>query len=437
MQVLSSQTEWPEITLSRPETENSEASVGAKIAPEVSAPSEVYRLKTKILENYNGSILTHLKPLDCFRSDLFGSFKFLSPRTDWIREDGITEREERLLRLFFEELLEELEGHVVWDSELFSLCSAFLLCEERLDEYKKLLNSFPEDLPEAKEGRILLFFLGFLDSLPEKTPIPTDFGLREKLVLSHKKGDLDEAQKFLLYDLTVSGKEPSLVGLAYHYFRFNQIGLRTVKVLDAIVVRRWNELNDEEKDLFLRDYETRHSIWDRFFLLKKFKSTDEQKSWIRLEKQKNGREELSDTLRESIIGSGDESLFERYEILREKQLVHTLRPFELLVLWNSTAASRLDSDLVDIERAYPDSYLIHRAIAVKEFKERKFDAFRERSTRTGRFQYSPEMIYLKAIALLETGEGEEGIKLLESLVYKFPDSDFLRLVLERYKKRSD
>ncbi|EQA36644.1 hypothetical protein LEP1GSC047_2934 [Leptospira inadai serovar Lyme str. 10] len=437
MQVSASQTEWPEITLSRPETERSEAPVGTKPSPEVSAPSEVYRLKTKILENYNGSILTHLKPLDCFRSDLFGRFTFLSPRTDWIREDGITEREERLLRLFFEELLEELEGHVVWDSELFSLCSAFLLCEERLDEYKKLLNSFPEDLPEAQEGRILLFFLGFSDSVSEKTAIPIDFGLREKLALSHKKANLDESQKFLLYDLTVSGKEPSLVGLAYHYFRFNQIGLRTIKVLDAIVVRRWNELNAEEKDLFLRDYETRHSIWDRFFLLKKFKSKDEQKSWIRSEKRKNGREELSDTLRESILGAGDESLFERYEILREKQLVHTLRPFELLVLWNSTAASRLDSDLVDIEREYPDSYLIHRAVAVKEFKERKFEAFRERSVRTGRFQYSPEMIYLKAIALLETGEGEEGIKLLESLVYKFPDSDFLRLVLERYKKRSD
>lgn len=429
MQVSISQTEWPEITLGRP-APTPERQNGPSSKPS----SEVLRLKTKILENYSGSILTHLKPSDCFRSDLFGGFRFLSPRTNWIREEGITEREEKLLRLFFEELLEELEGHEIWDGELFSLCSAFLLCEERLQDYGKLLDSFSADLPEAKDGRTLLYFLGFSAQTPEQMPEETEDKVR--LVSTHKTSGLSEEQKFRLYDLVVSGKEPNLLGLAYHYFRTNPSGLRSVTVLDAMLSRRLQEFELGEVDSFLKDYETRHSIRDRFFLLKRSISRDLLKDWILEEKRRNGREELSESLRETVSGSGDESLFERYKILKEQGLTHTLRPFELLLLWNSTAASELEVSLVDLEKLYPDSYLTHRAIAVKEFKERKFDAFLDRLARTGRFQYSSEMLYLKAVTLLEIGMAEEGTKLLESLVYKFPDSDFLRLALERYRKKS-
>ncbi|EMF42316.1 hypothetical protein LEP1GSC083_0166 [Leptospira interrogans serovar Pyrogenes str. L0374] len=52
----------------------------------------------------------------------------------------------------------------------------------------------------------------------------------------------------------------------------------------------------------------------------------------------------------------------------------------------------------------------------------------------GRFRFSPEMLYLQGSALVEIGRTQEGIKLLENLLIKFPDADYLRLVLERYKK---
>lgn len=52
----------------------------------------------------------------------------------------------------------------------------------------------------------------------------------------------------------------------------------------------------------------------------------------------------------------------------------------------------------------------------------------------GRFRFSPEMLYLQGSALVEIGRTGEGIGLLESLLVKFPDADYLRLVLERYKK---
>ncbi|EMP08667.1 hypothetical protein LEP1GSC124_0161 [Leptospira interrogans serovar Pyrogenes str. 200701872] len=44
------------------------------------------------------------------------------------------------------------------------------------------------------------------------------------------------------------------------------------------------------------------------------------------------------------------------------------------------------------------------------------------------------MLYLQGSALVEIGRTQEGIKLLENLLIKFPDADYLRLVLERYKK---
>ncbi|TGL64223.1 hypothetical protein [Leptospira sarikeiensis] len=426
MHISVSETEWPEITLRHPDFE---------VKKQDRKPdTEVLRLKTKILDHYSGSILTHLRPFQCFRADLYGRFVFHSPRFDWIREDGITEREEKLLRLFFQELLDELKGNLVWDPELFFLCSAFLLCEDRVREYQELLYSFGEDLKEAKEGRRLLYFIGQIS----ESDIFLKEGLerKERLAYIHKTAGLSQEEQNELFDLVISSQEPDLLGLAYHYFKDKLEGLRNVKVLDAILSRKIEEFSRTEADFFLEQYSLRHTILDRFFLIKKCKPRDVVFEWIAEEKKKNGREELKETLRDSIQEGGDDSLFDRYKILKEQGMSYTLRPFELLVLWNSTLAGELDSDMISVRAQTPGSYLTQRAIAVQEFKDKKFETFRERLPLTGRFQYSPEMIYLKAISLLETGPAEEGVQLMESLVHKFPQSDFLRLVLDRYKRKS-
>ncbi|PJZ69229.1 hypothetical protein CH373_14660 [Leptospira perolatii] len=430
MQVISRENDWPEITLS-----HSDSEVGSPTKKEIPFPKsspEVVRLKTKILENYRGSVLTHLNPLDCFRSDLFGGFAFLSPRKDWIADEGITEREERLLRLFLEELYEELKNHVFYDKDLFSICSAFLLCEDRLGEYLELLNSFPSNFSDASKGRALLTYLGLL---PKKESEASEKRSRvQRLIEKHSLEGLPPEEQIEIYDLVVSGQEPALLGTAYYYFRMQAQGLRNVKVLDSMIVRRLSEFTFKEMELFLKDFETRHSIWNRYNLIKKVRRPSQVKEWLREEKKKNGREELSSTLKESILEKGDESLFERYQLYSKQGLVHTLRPFELLTLWNSTEATKLDTDLIEIEKKVPESYLTQRMIAVKEFRDQRFSAFLERLPKTGRFQYTPEMVYLRAVSLLELGNATEGVRLLKSLVYKFPDSDFLRLVLDRYQK---
>ncbi|TGK00993.1 hypothetical protein EHO59_13825 [Leptospira semungkisensis] len=426
MQISVSETEWPEITLRHPDWEK-------KKAPSKSGSSDVLRIKTKILDHYSGSILTHLKPNDCFRSDLFGKLRFHSPRIDWIREDGITEREEKLLRLFFQELLDELRGDLVWDPELFFLCSAFLLCEDRVQDYKELLESFGSDLKEAKLGRRLLYFL---DLFPEETFSLEDLSPKERLSYQHKKNGLSQEEQNELYDLVISSQEPDLLGLAFYYFKEKKEGIRNFRVLDAMISRRIREFETSEIRSFLEHFDPIHSISERFFLLKKCVSRDTLSSWVLEEKKKNGREELSETLRDSIQEGTDESLFDRFNVLKSQGMSYTLRPFELLVLWNSTLAIELDAEMISIRAKSSGSYLVQRAIAVQEFKDKKFDSFQERLPLTGRFQYTPEMVYLKAIALLETGKVEDGVQLMESLVYKFPQSDFLRLVLERYKKKS-
>ncbi|WP_246050422.1 hypothetical protein [Leptospira langatensis] len=418
--------EWPEITLRHPDWEK-------KKTPSKSGSSEILRIKTKILDHYSGSILTHLKPNECFRSDLFGKFRFHSPRIDWIREDGITEREEKLLRLFFQELLDELKGDLVWDPELFFLCSAFLLCEERIQEYHELLGSFGSDLQEAKLGRRLLYFL---DLIPGEQLSTEDLSAKERLSYHHKKDGLSPEEQNELYDLVISSQEPDLLGLAFYYFKEKKEGIRNVRVLDAMISRRIEEFEPTEIRSFLEHFDPTHSILERFFLLKKCVSRDRLSSWVAEEKKKNGREELSETLRDSIQEGTDESLFDRFNVLKSQGMSYTLRPFELLVLWNSTLAGELDAEMLSLRAKASSSYLVERAIAVQEFKDKKFAAFQERLSLTGRFQYTPELVYLKAISFLETGRVEEGVQLMESLVYKFPQSDFLRLVLDRYKKKS-
>lgn len=429
MQLSVSETEWPEITLVHPAWEKK--NVGT---PSSHSSAEALRIKAKILDNYSGSILTHLKPSECFRSDLYGKFVFRSPRYDWIREEAITEREERLLRLFFQELLDELKGKVVWDSELFYLCSAFLLCEDRIHDYKELLDSFPEEIQETREGKRLLYYL---DQAVETEIAPYDGkDPIERLAYAHKSRGLGLEEQNELFDRVVSSEAMALLGLAFHYFKEKKEGLRSISVLDSVLARRIRAFRPEERDFFFSQYQTRHSIRDQFFLVKRFRSKDQVREWVREQKKKNGREELSETLKDSIQEGGDDSLYERFRILKEQGIAHTLRPFELLVIWNSTQAMDLDAELLSLRARGSSSYLAERAIAVQEFKDKRFAEFQDRLPATGRFQYTPEMIYLKAISLLETGKAEEGVQLMESLVYKFPQSDFLRLVLDRYRRKS-
>lgn len=142
------------------------------------------------------------------------------------------------------------------------------------------------------------------------------------------------------------------------------------------------------------------------------------------------------SLQDKILTGQDESLEKRYAILKQNRLVYTLSPFELLILLNSTESSNVQKEIGGVEKSLPDSYLTKRAKAVLYFFEKNFEKFLKSLEHCGRFRFSPEMLYLQGSALVEIGRTGEGIGLLESLLMKFPDADYLRLVLERYKKSS-
>ncbi|EMG12433.1 hypothetical protein LEP1GSC151_1981 [Leptospira interrogans serovar Grippotyphosa str. LT2186] len=140
------------------------------------------------------------------------------------------------------------------------------------------------------------------------------------------------------------------------------------------------------------------------------------------------------SLQDKILQSQDESLEKRYALLKKNHLVYTLSPFELLILLNSTESSNVQKEIGGVGERLPDSYLTKRAKSVLYFFEKKFEEFLKSLEHCGRFRFSPEMLYLQGSALVEIGRTQEGIKLLENLLIKFPDADYLRLVLERYKK---
>lgn len=125
---------WPEITLS---SYSEQFLIKKKKSKSpISRNSEIIRLKSKILEYFSGALNRIHSPFYNLRIDLFGEFRFQTDVTSPFEEEGLSEREKNLLKIFFEELLDKaLEEHQA-DPEVFQILESFLLHEQKLDEYR-------------------------------------------------------------------------------------------------------------------------------------------------------------------------------------------------------------------------------------------------------------------------------------------------------------
>lgn len=152
---------WPEITLSS----YSEQFLIRKKKPKgpISRNSEIIRLKSKILEYFSGALNRIHSPFHNLRIDLFGEFRFQTDVTSPFEEEGLSEREKNLLKIFFEELLDKaLEEHQA-DPEVFQILESFLLHEQKLDEYLELIGVYDEDLPFIEEAKQFLALMGKIE----------------------------------------------------------------------------------------------------------------------------------------------------------------------------------------------------------------------------------------------------------------------------------
>lgn len=424
---------WPEITLSS-YVEKAPAILVKKRKSEGPVPRnpEIIRLKSKILEYFSGALNEVHSPFSSLRINLFGEFRFQTDASSPFEEEGLSEREKNLLKIFFEELLgRALEEHQA-DPEVFQVLQSFLLHEQNLDEYLELTQVYDQDLPFIVEAKRFLALMGkieYSDFLKEESS-----SRFQKYGVLWKLGSLSLEDRDTVYDLVVTGEEPGLLGLAWILFKHETTGFRTVFPIERRILTLIESLSSEEKESFFKTYSTRHGYLETYFALRKIYPQEYRKAWLEGEKQKNGRSVLLGSLQDKILQSQDESLEKRYVLLKKNHLVYTLSPFELLILLNSTESSNVRKEIGGVEERLPDSYLTRRAKSVLYFFEKKFEEFLKSLELCGRFRFSPEMLYLQGSALVEIGRTQEGIKLLENLLIKFPDADYLRLVLERYKK---
>ncbi|MCG6167400.1 tetratricopeptide repeat protein [Leptospira sanjuanensis] len=435
---------WPEITLSSFAEKNltpEETPIAEIVLPRrkknegpVPRNPEILRLKSKILEYFSGALNKVHSPFSSLRIDLLGEFRFQSDATSPFEEEGLSEREKNLLKIFFEELLDKaLEEHQA-DPEVFQVLESFLLHEQELDEYLALTQVYDQDLPFVVEAKQLLALMGkieYSESLMDKGS-----SRFQKYGALWKFGGLQVEDRETIYDLVVTGEEPGLLGLAWLLFKHETTGFRTVFPIERRVLSVIEHLSSEEKESFFKAYSSRHGYLENYFVLKRIRPREYRKAWLEGEKRKNGRSVLLGSLQENILASQDESLEKRYALLKENHLVYTLGPFELLILLNSTESSNVQKEIGGFSERLPDSYLTRRAKAALLFFKKEYENFLNSLEQCGRFRFSPEMLYLQGLALIEVGRSDEGIGILDSLLLKFPDSDYLRLVLERYKRQS-
>ena len=392
---------------------------------------EVLLFRSKIVEQLKDRVLFTFEPAYFLSVKTNHSVEFFSRVSLQISENYIP-LNPVLYDVFSslcEKILQFYQYNFLDDPELLDILTNYLLFAGRLEEYKRLASDFlaKEKLP-LKHYTFLVCLGSFENTLhseivEENGLIFTIYRFLYSQVLN--------SEKAFFYDSLLSGRFDNLLSVGFVLFQEETEGIRNIFPILSRLLQQ-DQLSLQEKDTVLSYYQSTEKYMETFFLLKKEKSQAEIKEWLEGVKNINGKN-LS-ILPEDIVNlNRPELLRSKFKRLKSEKKLYTLQPFEILLLLNSTE-SFIIRDNIDIAYSkFPYSYIINRSKAVVHFFDNEFYAFFRHSGLSGRFQFMAEMIYIKALSLIEVDRKTEGNVILYALQKKFPKSNFLKNALEEFK----
>jgi hypothetical protein len=315
------------------------------------------------------------------------------------------------------------------DPTLLDILTNYLLFAGRLEEYKRLTTDFLAKDKLPIKHYTFLVCLGSIENTLH-SQIVEEAGLIFT-VYRFLYSQVLNSEKAIFYDALLSGRFDNLLSVGFVLFQEETGGIRNVFPILSRILKQ-NQLSLQEKDTVLSFYKSTERYMETFFLLKKEKSRSDIKEWLESVKGINGKK--LPNLPEDIVNlNRPELLRAKFKRLKAEKKLYTLQPFEILLLLNSTEAFIIRDNIDIAYSRYPYSYIINRSKAVVHFFDNEFYSFFKHATLSGRFQFMAEMIYIKALSLIEVDRKTEGNVILYALQKKFPKSDFLKNALEEFK----
>lgn len=313
--------------------------------------------------------------------------------------------------------------------EILDFLSNYLLFSDRLEDYIYLASKFSKNNCLPLKHDLLLILLQQHENKVSVSSLPEDV---ISIVYKFFYLELNASDKIFFYDTFLKGDYDNLRGIAFETFQYDFSGIRNAYPIFNQIKYSWNHLSELEKQEFIEVYKKTNHYLDIFFLLKKQFSKEEIKEWLKEVNNENGKL-LSRSSEDLVNLNRPEILRTKFKRLKNEDKLFLLQPFEILLLLNSTESilirDRIDSQYLE----KPHSYILNRAKAVISFFDNEFFSFLKYANLSGRFQHQTEMLYIKALTLIELNRKDEGNIILNALQQKFPRSSFLKNAVDEFE----
>ena len=315
-----------------------------------------------------------------------------------------------------DDLLKYYENNFQKDDEVGIYLCLILIQENRIDDLNNFLLKYnsKSNLPLSLE--IFLILGGILRKELPNIILHGDEENFLNILYKYKFFSLSKSEQILLYDSVITGVKHNLLGIVFCLYKDIQGEIRNIKPIHEIISKKFSQYDNINQNIFLDSYFKTGNYLKSYFFLKKVYSKNDLKKWILLQKNINGKIK---TTKSNI----ENSIISRINHFLEKKDITVFSPFELYqALSESNHKDNIITLINILYKKNPGSYILNQAKAIENFINKDYINFFRFTDKSGSFQNKSEIIYLKAICLMDFGLIIESGNLIKILIEKFPDS---------------
>ncbi len=416
--------DWEEIFLSS--EENSEVIIDTlEKFPITSGSVEFGVLKIALLDYFKSIDQFQIPLEDYLTTDLTGKISLLNP----IFSSSINNTTPSFTTIV-DDLLKYYENNFQKDDEVVIYLSLILIQSNRIEDLNIFLFKYnsKSNIPLSLE---IFLILGRV--LTKELPNIILHGDEDNflnILYKYKFFSLSKSEQILLYDSVITNVKQNILGIVFCMYRDIQSEVRNINPVLDIIAKKLSNYDDVNQNIFLDSYLKTGNYLKSYFFLKKVYSKNDLRNWILLQKNINGKIKITErNIENSIINN--------INLFFEKKDITIFSPFELFqALNNNNHKDNIINHINTLYKKHPGSYILNQAKAIEYFINKDYINFFKLTDKSGSFQNKSEIIYLKAICLMEIGLIIESENLIKILIKKFPDSIEVRELYSKLKNHN-
>jgi hypothetical protein len=329
-----------------------------------------------------------------------------------------------------DDLLKYYENNFQKDDEVVIYLCLTLIQENRRDDLNKFLLKYNSQSKLPLSLEIFLILGGVLRKELPNIILHGDEDNLLNILYKYKFFSLSKSEQILLYDSVITNEKSNLLGIVFYIYKDVLGEIRNIKPIQEIISKKFTQYDDINQKIFLDSYLKTGNYLKSYFCLKKVYSKRDLKNWTVLQKNINGKIKL-------IKSNKEDSIISLINHFLEKKDITIFSPFELYQALNdNNHKNNIISIINTLYKKNPGSYILNQARAIENFINKDYINFFKFTDKSGSFQNKSEIIYLKAICLMEIGLIIESGNLIKILLEKFPDSVEVKELYSKLKNHN-